>query len=36
MKKLESEINRLNDDLEFVQLMTDEEENEGLRKTYIN
>ena len=36
MKKLESEVNRLNEDLEFVQLMTDEEENEALRKTYIN
>ena len=36
MEKLEREVNRLNDDLEFVQLMTDEEENEALRKTYIN
>ena len=36
MKKLESEVNRLNNDLEFIQLMTDEEENEALRKTYIN
>ena len=36
MKKLESEVNRLIDALEFIQLMTDEEENEALRKTYIN
>ena len=35
MEKFEKEVHRLNDDEEFVRLMTDEEENETLKNTYI-
>ena len=35
MEKFEKEIHRLNDDDDFIQLMTDEEENEILKNTYI-
>ena len=35
MEKFEKEVHRLNDDEEFFRLMTDEEENETLKNTYI-
>ena len=35
MEKFEKEVHRLNDDDDFIQLMTDEEENEILKNTYI-
>ena len=35
MEKFEKEVYRLNDDEEFFRLMTDEEENESLKNTYI-
>ncbi len=36
MEKFKSEVNKLNDDEEFFKLMTDEEENEMLKNTYIH
>ena len=35
MEKFEKEVHSLNDDEEFFRLMTDEEENETLKNTYI-